>query len=243
MSKRAKFNIAFDNAIMDLNAKRQRTVNELNTAFEKGKRKIEREQYKRKKHLDEIQGVFNELKNAAKRLNNIDSEQMYMITAKNKQRLTVLLDKPHDFSVEFTQFVNNIKIKEFGSLKIQNKVIKHESICKENAGKSSLDKVSLDTLNDINEVLNHPKFEYDEITRSKTNRNKKHRRDNLKESLHNSTSPRMSRSTKPQDMQINYKTSNKTTQNVTYNQKDSSCDDTDRIKDIVYQKDRSVKNL
>ena len=45
--------------------------------LDKEKDNIEREKYKRKKHLEEINEVYNELKKANKRIHSLDDQKLF----------------------------------------------------------------------------------------------------------------------------------------------------------------------
>lgn len=140
-------------------------------------------------------------------------------------------------------FENNIRLKDFGTLKIKNKVIKNDYVWQEVRGKSLDTRTSKETFNeDFESILNHPKFEYDELAQSKPQRSKRNKKDRLRESIHNSTSPRLNRNAN-QNMQVKYETSNKTSRNVTYIPKEGSFENEEQIKDIIYRNDQSTKNL
>ena len=87
-----------------------------------------------------------------------------------------------------------------------NRIITHENVAKEARGKSA--DTNRESIDDFEEFQNHPKFEYEIIGNRKLDRNKR-KKDKLKESIHNSTSPRLYRNVKE------YETSNKNLQNIT----------------------------
>lgn len=224
----SSINMAFDKAILFLNEKRQRLISELKTAYEKENKNIEREQYKRKKHLDEVHESYSELKKAEKKLNSMNNDKLFFLTTRNKQKFKVLSEKIHDFNVKTISFVDNIKFKDTGTLKIHNRVITHEGISKEARGKSVDTKMSKETLEDA-DFANHPKFEYDALAHSRVSKGKK-KREKLKESIHNSTSPRMHRNNRSNKI-INYVTSKE----ESYENRDS------RVKDLVFQNNPKIK--
>lgn len=145
----------------------------------------------------------------------------------------------NDFNTKVINFVNNISFKDTGAIKTHNKIITHEGISKEARGKSVDTKMSRETFEEFEDFPNHPRFEYEVELPSKVVKTKRNR-DRLKESINKSTSPRMNRNSTVKHMNVNYITSNKPCQNVTYNPKDLS-QERDRVKDLVFQNDPKIK--
>jgi hypothetical protein len=146
----------------------------------------------------------------------------------------------YDFNTKIITFNDNIKVKDSGLLKTQNKVITHESITKEARGKSADTRMSKETFDGFEEFTGHPKFEYEAIVPHiipSTKRNK----DKLKESI-KSTSPRMHRNSTVKNMNVNYVSSNKPGGNISYAPKESLLgQNKDRFNDLVIQKDTKLK--
>jgi hypothetical protein len=69
--------MAFDKTIMNLNEKRQRLISEIKLMYQNEKDNIQKEKYKRKKHLDEVCEIYSELKKADKRVFSMDYEKVF----------------------------------------------------------------------------------------------------------------------------------------------------------------------
>ena len=124
-------------------------------------------------------------------------------------------------------------------------MITNEGIAQEARGKSLDTRMSKETFEELEDFANHPKFEYDGIMHKKmpkTRRNK----DKMKESIHKSTSPAMNRNNTVKNMNLNYVSSNKVGQNITYLPKDTTeeqiVNPNSRIqKEVRFQKDSLLK--
>lgn len=234
--------MSFDKAIIHLNEKRSKLISDLKHMYEKEKSNVEREKYKRKKHLDEINEVYSELKKADKKIFNLDNEKVFVITRRNQQRLNVITEAIFDFSTRVIKFTDNIKFKDTGIIQSHNKIITHESITKEARGKSVDTRMSKETFEDIEDFPNHPKFEYEApIITNKAIKSKRNK-DKLKESLHNSTSPRLHRNSTVKQMKLNYVTSNMPGQNITYNPKEKlEGNENDMVPELIFQNESVIK--
>ena len=69
--------MAFDKAIVSLNEKRQRLISEIKHMYEKEQVNVDKEKYVRKKRLEEVLEIYNELKKADKRIFNLDNEKLF----------------------------------------------------------------------------------------------------------------------------------------------------------------------
>lgn len=160
------------------------------------------------KHLEETLELYNELKKASKRLSSIDTEKLFCLTKRSHQRLAVLSDNVHDFSTRIIAFSNTLQITSPGTIQTHSKIIKHSAILQDSKGKS------IDT-------EDFPTFNYEELGTSGLQGNSKQpktrrHQEKLKQSIHNSTSPRINRNHTVKQIPTNYVTSNKMGQNITY---------------------------
>ena len=187
------------------------------------------------KYLEEVYEGYSELKKAERKIANYDSEKLFYLTKKNKQKLEVLKESKHDFTLKTITFVSNIHFPKWGEINVTNRIITHENVSKEARGKSVETKESKESIEELDDFQNHPKFEYDVIGTRKQERTKR-KKDKLKESIHNSTSPRLNRNNKE------YETSNKNHQNITYNIEENACNQTEnKMPENLLQKDWNLK--
>ena len=185
------------------------------------------------KYLDEVYECYSELKKAERKISSFDTEKLFCLTKRNKQKLEVIKENKHDFNVKIISFIDNIQFSKWGEISILNRIITHENVAKEARGKSA--DTNRESIDDFEEFQNHPKFEYEIIGNRKLDRNKR-KKDKLKESIHNSTSPRLYRNVKE------YETSNKNLQNITYNIDENLWNHTDnKVPDNLLQKDINLK--
>ncbi|CAI2387586.1 unnamed protein product [Moneuplotes crassus] len=211
-------NICFDNIAMSLSKKRQALIAELRSKFEEEKSNIDKEKYKRKKRFDKIQEIYTDMKRADKKIHSMDYQKVFCAMKSNQQRLNAIEEHNQDFNTKVILFDDNIKIKDSGAVYTKNKVITDEGITREVRGKSADTRMSKETFDEFEEFAKHPKFEYEGPIAPKIPKTRRNQ-DIARESIHKSTSPRMNRNSTVKNMNLNYVSSNKVNQDVSYNQK------------------------
>lgn len=164
--------------------------------------------------------MYQDLKKSDGKISNMKKENLYMLTRRNQQRLKAVEEPLKDFQIRIIEFKDDINIQSLGSITCKSKVITDETIHKESRGRSVDTRMSKETFSEFEDFANHPKFEYDGPIQQKFPKSRR-AGEKLKESLHKSSSPRMHRNSTVKNMNLNYASSNKTGQNLTYNHKEN----------------------